>query len=75
MFHSRAKAAHYLSYPLYLIKLRLKLIDLLQDGSETSNLGISHFYSIASSVVLGLCCDLGGTVQLRLPTVHYHLGI
>jgi len=42
MFHSRAKAAHYLSYPLDLVKLSLELIDLLQDGSEARDLCVCH---------------------------------
>lgn len=65
VLYSRAKATHDLSYPLDLVKLRLKLIDLLQDSPETGDFGISRLNCIARPVVLCLCRNLRRTIELH----------
>ena len=65
MLNTSPEATDDFSYPLDLVKLRLQLVNLLEDGAEASDLRICHLYRVASAVVLGLCRGLGGTIELQ----------
>lgn len=65
MLHASAKPTHDFPYPLDLVKLRFQLVNLVEDGAETSDLRICHLYRVARAVVLGLCRGLGGTIELQ----------
>lgn len=65
MFDSSAKPAHNLPYPLNLLKLRLELVNLVQDSPEPGDFRVGHLDRVSGSVVLGLGCGFGGAVELE----------
>lgn len=66
MFHPSAKPAHNLPYPLNLLKLRLELINLVQDRAEPGDFGVGELDRVAGAVVLGLRCGFRGAVELHI---------
>lgn len=64
VFYTSTEPANNLSDSFNLFKLILKLVDLLEDGSEARDFVIGHLDGIAGSVVLRLRCSFGGLVEL-----------